>query len=493
MSTAAAAIYVRISKDEEKDDGQKGGLGVKRQRRDCEALAKRLGWRVVGVYEDNDVSATKRTPRPAYVRMMDDVERGRVEAVVVWDVDRLTRTPRELEDIIDHADRVGLRLASVGGEIDLATEQGRMAARMKGTVARYEVEQASRRLRAKHKELAESGAHNGRRPFGWDFREDRTLALNPAEAAVVRECVLRVLAGDGLWRICRDLNARGITTTTGGPWQTQVLRRMLLRWRNCGVRTHQPLDKTGRPQGKPQFYPGMWEAIIDRETHERVVALLTDPSRKSNNRGTEAKYLLTSVAYCGECGGHVVGTAEFTYTLKNGRSRTYPHSYKCPHAGCMKVQRRMEDVDALVNGVVVGVLERDGVRLLGGNPAAAEQARARIDSLEAKLALAADQFADDAITGDQLRRISEKIKPQLAAEQARLRGAQPDPALADYAGPGVAHAWEAASVETRKRIIRVLGMRITINRVGPGNGRAFDPTSVAITWEKAQPGQVLSP
>ena len=63
---------------------------------------------------------------------------------------RLTRTPRELEDVIDQADRLGLKLASVGGDIDLATEQGRMMARMKGTVARYEVEQQARRLKAKH-------------------------------------------------------------------------------------------------------------------------------------------------------------------------------------------------------------------------------------------------------------------------------------------------------------------------------------------------------
>jgi DNA invertase Pin-like site-specific DNA recombinase len=196
-----AAIYVRISRD---SAGQ--GLGVMRQRVDCEALAMRLGWVVVEVYEDNDVSATMRKPRPAYERMMRAVGAGHVKAVVVWDVDRLTRTPRELEDVIDHADRVGLQLASVGGDIDLATEQGRMMARMKGTVARYEIEQARRRLKAKHHELAVSGKHNGPRPFGWDFNDDRSLSINPAEAAVIRECAERLLAGEGIWKLARDLN-----------------------------------------------------------------------------------------------------------------------------------------------------------------------------------------------------------------------------------------------------------------------------------------------
>ena len=69
--TVPAGIYLRISRDSERL-----GLGVKRQRGDCEKLVKRLGWEVGGIYEDNDVSATNGKPRPAYVRMMQDVERG---------------------------------------------------------------------------------------------------------------------------------------------------------------------------------------------------------------------------------------------------------------------------------------------------------------------------------------------------------------------------------------------------------------------------------
>lgn len=195
---------------------------------------------------------------------------------------------------------------------------------------------------------------------------------------MVRECAQRVLAGDGLWKITRDLNDRGILTSTGKPWATQVLRRVLLRWRKCGVRT-QHGNEVGLASGN--------RSSTARPT-SAVVALLTDPARKSNNRGTEVKYLLTSVAYCGECGWLVVGTNEFTYQLKNGRTRVYA-LLQVPYAGCMKVQRRMADVDEHVTRVVLGVLERDGVRLLRGDPVTAEQARERIAALEAKLALAA--------------------------------------------------------------------------------------------------------
>src|SRR5271165_5724161 len=103
-----AAIYTRISSD----DGT--ALGVARQERDCRELVARRGWTVAGVYTDNDVSATNGKPRPAYQRLLADLADGLVDAVVVWDLDRLHRRPIELEEFLDLADRRRVALASVG-------------------------------------------------------------------------------------------------------------------------------------------------------------------------------------------------------------------------------------------------------------------------------------------------------------------------------------------------------------------------------------------
>lgn len=495
--TVRAAIYTRISNDSEGRE-----LGVARQEKDCRALAQREGLEVVDVYSDNDISAapSSRKPRPSYLRMLDDAEAGRFDVVVAYSTSRLTRRPREIEDFIELHQDFGTRLLTVAsGAPDLSTADGRMHLRLLSGVDSGEAERGAERARRKQQELAESGRHNGPRPFGWDIfgkGADQRLTINEAEAAILRECVQRVLAGEGLWKIVNDLNSRGIPTSTGKPWVTQVLRRVLLRDRNYGMRKHQPLGKDGKPKGKAKLYPGQWDPIIDAETHQRVVALLTDPARRSNNRGTAPKYLLTSVAYCGECGRHVVGTKEFTYTVKGykrkdgtrspSRPRVYPSVYKCPHAGCMKVQRRMADVDDHVTRVVVGLLERDGVRLLGGDPVAADAARKRIAELEAKLALAADRFVSGEWTDDMVSRITAQVRPQLGTERDNLRKAQPaDESLSEFAGPGVAEAWANADVETKKHIIRLLAMRITIHQVGSGNGGTYDPASVTITPETA--------
>src|SRR6516164_6637091 len=127
----AAGIYLRIS-----DDRLGEGAGVARQLVDCRALAERKGWPIVDVYEDNDVSAYRGKPRPEYRRMLADLSAGLLDAVVVWDLDRLFRQPRELEAFLDVCDAAGVtNLATVTGDVDLGTHDGRFTARILGAVA----------------------------------------------------------------------------------------------------------------------------------------------------------------------------------------------------------------------------------------------------------------------------------------------------------------------------------------------------------------------
>ena len=124
MSTA---IYTRISKD------HAGlGLGVARQEKACRELADQRGWNNAVVFSDNDVSASRAVRRPQYEAMLAGVRAGTVRRIVVWDLDRLSRQPIELEGFIDLVEQRGVELANVSGEVDLSTAHGRMFARIKG-------------------------------------------------------------------------------------------------------------------------------------------------------------------------------------------------------------------------------------------------------------------------------------------------------------------------------------------------------------------------
>lgn len=126
--TTRAAIYLRISLDAAMD-----GLAIDRQRQDCEALAEQRGWDVVHTYVDQSISASKKdVDRPDYDAMVASFERGEIDAIICWDLDRLTRQPAQLEEWIDRAEEQGLKLVTANGDADLATDGGRMYAREYG-------------------------------------------------------------------------------------------------------------------------------------------------------------------------------------------------------------------------------------------------------------------------------------------------------------------------------------------------------------------------
>ena len=149
------------------------------------------------------------------------------------------------------------RLASVSGDIDLATHDGQFLARILGAVAKKESDDKSRRIRRKHEELAQAGkvAGGGTRPYGYEV-DRRTV--RESEAVIVRECARRLLAGEALRAICADLNERGVATVTGAPWKTQTLRRMLMSpasAASASTAARSSRRRSGRRSSRPRRRP----------------------------------------------------------------------------------------------------------------------------------------------------------------------------------------------------------------------------------------------
>ena len=184
--------YLRQSLDRHGDE-----LAVSRQREDCEKLCADRGWPWLE-YVDNDTSATGHKPRPAYQRMLADIRGGNIDAVVVWDADRLHRQPRELEDFITLADKHKIALATVGGDFDLSTPTGRGNARMKGVFARMEMEQKGERQRRSARQRAEAG--KAWTPVRWFLpTTGKIAASNPIDGGTSRPTA-RSAATDGTIR-----------------------------------------------------------------------------------------------------------------------------------------------------------------------------------------------------------------------------------------------------------------------------------------------------
>lgn len=457
----ACGIYARISSD----DGT--ALGVARQIEDCTRESERRGWPVAAVFTDNDVSATKAKRRPEYERLLDAMESRAIDAVVVYDIDRLTRTPAELERFIDLADRTRAALASVGGEVDLSTPQGRLTARIKGDVARHEVEQMSRRLKRKFQASAEEGQAHGVTPFG--YRRERIVddngrpagfrdVLEPAEAEAVRACYRMLIAGESLRGLAKYLNDHGFRTGQGNAFSGHVVGNMLRRPRYAGHRTH-----AGQIVSK-----GLWDPAVSQETFDQAAAILSTPGRRIS-RGLEPKHLLSGIALCGRCGGK----------MRPNIGKRRPPSYACPD--CTKLTRQMSPVHEVVEAVMVARLSMpDAVAITAQRPDALRAASATRDAILARMDTAADDYAQGVSTGRQFARINESFKAQLADAERAVKMAQPNRILEGMTGPDAAAMWTAATIDRKREIIRTLAT-VTILPTGPGI--RFAPEHVKIEWK----------
>ena len=325
------ACYARISLDRTGE-----GLGVERQVAECRELASRLGITIDEVFIDNDVSATSGVQRPEFDRML----AARPTAILAWHQDRLLRLTRDLERVID----LGVPVYTVtAGTLDLATPSGRAVARTVATWSQYEGEQKAARQRSANDQRAAKGLPTARHGYGYRRVNGRDVIAKD-EAAVIREAAERVLGGASLRSISADLNHRTIPSPraaerarmaaqagtvaegTETPWSTATLRQMLLRPSLAGLRTHR-----GKVAG--EFDATVHPAILDRDTHDRLVALFSDPARRTGGAGGQPpKHLLSGIAWCH--GRH----ARCSRRSPARRERRFHNSAACRGIACSHIK-----------------------------------------------------------------------------------------------------------------------------------------------------------
>lgn len=460
-----AGVYARISQDR-----GGAGLGVERQIEDCSKVVADRGWRLAETYVDNDVSASTGRVRPSYQRLCADIESGRLDAVVVWDLDRLHRRPVELEAFIDLADRRSTQLASVSGAVNLATSDGRLHARIKGAVARQEVEHKSERQRRAMRQLAERGLWSGGvRGFGLG---SDGVTLVESEAAEIRKACDAVLTGVSLGEIARGLNDRDVRTTTGRQWQATTLRQLLVQARLAGLREYH-----GEIIGR-----AAWPEIVSEDTWRAVAAILTDPSRRKGNTNVR-RWLLTGLALCGVCGTPMRSA---TASSRNGSRRSI---YRCPTTGTGERHpaRMCQPVDELVSSVVIARLSQpDAVRLLADGREDAKERRSLLREAEAlrvrRQQLEDDHYLHGKVTAAAFARLSAAIDKRTVEIDSRLAETGRAESLTGLAGArDVQKVWDSLPLSRRRAVVDAL---VEI-RILPGlRGKVFDPELVEITWRQ---------
>ena len=461
-----AIIYCRVS-----SDPRQRGKSVTEQESDCRAVASTHGWDVGEVLVDNDRGASRysRGQRPAYERLAHILAPG--DVLVTWEASRAQRDLSAYLQLRELCASRGVLWCYSGKIHDLNAGDDRFVTGLDALLAEKEVEQTRDRVLRAVRANAAAGKPHGKLPYGYMIVRDPVTGESvdrvpdPDTAPIVREIVKRVLDGDSLYALCKELNERGVPGPrpkrdgSVAPWISVTMRKIIDSPTYAGLRVHK-----GEVVGK-----ATWEPLISLDEHERILALLADPTRLTQ-RGSEPRWLLSGIATCGVCGGR----------MNRQRNRNYD-TYICREHFC--AARKIETADAYVVEHVMRYLENHHLAdNLGSQDDEYAAAVEEVRVLQRRLDAFTDSAADGDVTPASLARIEAKLRPQIEAAERRARSLIQSPIVAQMVGAGARERWEVLSIRDRRELIRAL-VDVRIMRVGAGRrSKASLTEGFELTW-----------
>jgi len=321
------AIYTRKSSSEglEMDFNS-----LDAQRDACEAYIKSQrceGWGALPERYDDGGYTGGNMDRPAFQRLMADIEAGRIDCVVVYKVDRLSRSLMDFARIMETFEKHKVSFVSVTQSFDTGTSMGRLMLNVLLSFAQFEREIISERTRDKIAAARRKGKWSGGYPIlGYDIDEkSRRLVVNEFEAGQVRKIFEMYLRNQALLPTVEELNRMGWNTKTwetkkgnsngGAPFNKPRLHRLLTN-----------IAYIGKVRHKDNVYEGEHEAIVDENLWNKVQAVLRN-NRQNGGAAVKNKLgaLLSGLVRCGSCGCAMV----HSFTVKKGKYYRY---YICSNA-----------------------------------------------------------------------------------------------------------------------------------------------------------------
>jgi site-specific DNA recombinase len=334
--TLRAAIYARKSTTVGLDSDFSS---LDNQTESCRALIKARGWTPIPtLYSDGGFSGGT-TERPAFQRLLADCTAAKLDVIVVHRLDRFSRSVADFARLLDDLKRQGIAVVSVTDAFDTSTAAGTLMLNIIISMAQWEREAASERLRAKFAATRRKGLFTGGTPpFGYGIQAKR-LVIDPAEAEAIRLAFTEAARGTGPTQIARLLNDRAFRTRTGTLWHRQRVQSCITN------RIYLGQIKAGT-----EWVEAQHEAIIDLDTYEQA------QRQHRSHRPTPHKaspHLLSGLIRCLRCGARYHATA--TPANAQGKRPTY---YTCPGRNTAACKARSLRGDAIEDFVIDHIRDR---------------------------------------------------------------------------------------------------------------------------------------
>lgn len=302
-----AGLYPRVSTD----DQVREGFSLDEQEKEMKKLCMYKNYQIYKVYREEGVSA-KNMNRPKFQEMMQDLKDGKINRIIVYKLDRLTRSIQDLEVICKLIEKYHCSLDSVSEEINTDTAMGVFFIRMTTILAQLEIERTSERTKFGLKGAAKNGHFCGKAPIGYR-KINKKLVIDDLESEVVKEIFDDYVNGLSVCTITKKLNNKNALNRN---WRTTTIDRMLSNYIYCGDYLYGKRAKNMKSIHLENICP----AIIDKETFKMVQ---TQKERNLKNYTRKHTYVYMQKIVCSKCNKIMGGSSS---TSKNKPTQIY---YKC--------------------------------------------------------------------------------------------------------------------------------------------------------------------
>lgn len=294
-----AVTYSRVSTDEQAKEGFSLEVQAEKTRQHIESE----GWEFIKGYSDPGCSG-KDLKRKEIQLVIKEIKEGRVQALVVHKLDRLTRNIGDLNDLVKMFQKYGVSFVSTTERIDTATAVGRMFIAMLGVFAQWYRENLSEEVRKGQSKRAEKGLLSVSVPmFGYALGEHTKLVVKEEESKWVQWIFEQYISGIGTTNIAKELNNLGIRRGQGALWDQAKVMSTIQNITYTGM-TH--WKAANEPESNRIIRQGTHEAIITQEVYNKAQRIL-QRRRDGLISLNSYEYVYGGILKCARCGGTLKG------------------------------------------------------------------------------------------------------------------------------------------------------------------------------------------
>ena len=334
-----AGVYIRVSTE----DQAREGFSLGEQKEKLLQLCSYKGYKVFKVYEDAGISAKDMEHRPAFQEMLADMKKGKINYIVAYKLDRVTRSVRDLEELIAQLEKHNCYLVCDRDDVNTSTANGRFFVRMLTVLSQLEIEIVSERTKFGLNGAIKSGHIPGQRPFGYMKSEDKKMIVDNATKPYVEKIFDMYLEGKSFQAIANYFNENNIYPKK--KWKDTTIQKIIDNKIYMG--DYEQWKRIGKKENlQPIVYMNVVEPIISRAKWEDC------QRQKEINQRTYTRdriYTFFQRLKCPNCGRIMKCKGS------GGKKRKYMY-YTCEHC---HINFNEDYVERLLKDFIYDLLEYD--------------------------------------------------------------------------------------------------------------------------------------